>query len=201
MQELFELARFLNTGPSRNQYEKQLDRLKHKNYQVDSIELAVRGALQNLRSNQSRSFVIYGEPQSGKTEMMICLTAKLLDEGYSFILHLLTDSVDLLEQNLGRFKASGVAPAAKNFTEILDPLIKIEGNKFVIFCKKNRNDLMKLIDKIAEVQNIVIVDDEADYASPNPKINKGEKTKINELIETILGETGIYLGVTGPPCL
>ena len=30
MQEEFELARFLNTGPTRNQYERQLDRLKHR---------------------------------------------------------------------------------------------------------------------------------------------------------------------------
>jgi DNA replication protein DnaC len=43
--------------------------------------------------------VIYGEPQSGKTEMMICLTAKLLDDSRKFILHLLNDSVDSTLEN------------------------------------------------------------------------------------------------------
>jgi hypothetical protein len=54
------------------------------------------------------------DPQSGKTEMMICLTAKLLDIGHKIVIHLLNDSVQLLGQNLGRFQRSGLAPAAKN---------------------------------------------------------------------------------------
>ena len=79
--------------------------------------------------------------------MMICLTAKLLDEGYSMIIHLLNDSVQLLEQNLDRFKRSGLAPAARNFTEVLDPDISLKAGQHVIFCKKNGKDLQKLLDK------------------------------------------------------
>ncbi|MEX1108518.1 MAG: hypothetical protein WEC00_06370, partial [Dongiaceae bacterium] len=104
-----------------NQYNRQISRLTNSEIQVSSIEEAVRGALKNLNENECNSFVIYGEPQSGKTEMMICLTAKLLDEGYRIIVHMLNDSVDLLSQNLGRFTASGLAPSARNFSEILDP--------------------------------------------------------------------------------
>lgn len=195
----FDIEKFRGVQASTDQYEQQLSRLKHSHKQVDCIEKAVRGALENLRTKNCCSFVIYGEPQSGKTEMMICLTAKLLDEGYTFVLHLLNDSVDLLGQNLGRFKSSGLAPAAKNFSEILDPVVKITGSNHVIFCKKNANDLRKLIEKVGQVRDIVVIDDEADYASPNAKINKGEKTKINELIETLIGSTGIYIGVTATP--
>jgi hypothetical protein len=36
--------------------------------------------------------------------MMICLTAKLLDEKHKIIVHLMNDSVDLLSQNLKRFQ-------------------------------------------------------------------------------------------------
>jgi hypothetical protein len=143
--------------------------------------------------------VIYGEPQSGKTEMMICLTAKLLDEGFEFILHLLNDSVDLLGQNLGRFKSSGLAPAARNFSEILDPAVKLKGQRHVVFCKKNGSDLRKLIEKIGKVPKIIIIDDEADYASPNAKVNSGTKTPINDLITQLRGDTGIYIGVTATP--
>lgn len=195
----FELQKFMNKPDSTNrQYERQLSRLRREGREVTSIESAVRGACTNLDSG-AKSFVIYGEPQSGKTEMMICLTAKLLDSGYQLIVHLLNDSVDLLGQNLGRFKTSGLSPAARNFSEVLDPAVKIKGQSHVIFCKKNGSDLRKLIEKIDGIRNVIVVDDEADYASPNGKVNTGEKTKINQLITNILGSHGVYIGVTATP--
>jgi len=195
----FDLKKFKDKQKdSTKQYERQLARLRQSKKEVVSIEVAVRGAYENLKSG-NHSFVIYGEPQSGKTEMMICLTAKLLDENYPLIIHLLNDSVDLLGQNLGRFKSSGLSPAARNFSEVLDPAVKIKGQSHVIFCKKNGSDLRKLIEKIDGVDNVIVIDDEADYASPNAKVNKGEKTPINELITDILGKNGVYIGVTATP--
>lgn len=195
----FDLSKFINGGDIRDQYHRQLRRLADAGKSVDCIERAVRDALNNLRGDGRKSFVIYGEPQSGKTEMMICLTAKLLDEGRTFILHLLNDSVDLLGQNLGRFKASGLAPSAQNFSEILDPAIVIKKGRYVVFCKKNASDLRKLFNKIGALDDIIIIDDEADFASPNSKINQEEKTKINKLISDLLGDNGDYVGVTATP--
>jgi hypothetical protein len=196
----FDASRFRAGTHHTSQYKWQLERLAREGKQVDCIEEAVNGAVANLSEKTDRAaFVIYGEPQSGKTEMMICLTARLLDEGRQFILHLLNDSVDLLGQNLGRFQKSGLAPSAKNFTDILDPAIKIKGRRHVIFCKKNPKDLNKLLQKIGRLEDIVVIDDEADYASPNAKINKRERTRINELITEILGRTGDYIGVTATP--
>ena len=195
----FDIAQFTRTRPTPGQYERQLHRLIAAGMEVDCIETAVRGALGNLAGGERRSFVIYGEPQSGKTEMMICLTAKLLDQGKTFILHLLNDSVDLLGQNLGRFQESGINPAAQNYTGILDPSINIHQRRHVIFCKKNVKDLQKLIDKIGSLNTIVIIDDEADFASPNSKINQAAQTPINELITKLLGDSGDYIGVTATP--
>ncbi len=195
----FDINRFKKSDSPTNQYERQLRRLTDARKEVVCIEAAVREAVRNIGELEGQSFVIYGEPQSGKTEMMICLTAKLLDEGFEFILHLLNDSVDLLGQNLGRFKSSGLAPAARNFSEILDPAVKIRGQRHVIFCKKNGSDLRKLIDKIGKIPKILVIDDEADYASPNAKVNSGTKSPINDLIEQLLGDTGIYIGVTATP--
>src|ERR1041384_1127435 len=104
----FDINRFKKSDSPTNQYERQLNRLTDAHKEVVCIEAAVREAIRNIAELDGRSFVIYGEPQSGKTEMMICLTGKLLDEGYEFIVHLLNDSVDLLGQNLGRFKSSGL---------------------------------------------------------------------------------------------
>lgn len=195
----FDINRFRSPIRGSVEYERQLERLRGTGKDVRSIESAVRGAIDNVRINAGRSFVIYGEPQSGKTEMMICLTGKLIDEGFDFILHLLNDSVDLLGQNLGRFSSSGLAPAAKHFSDILDPAVQIKGHRHVVFCKKNGSDLRKLYEKIGKIDRVVVVDDEADYASPNAKINKGSKTPINDLITEILGTTGIYIGVTATP--
>jgi hypothetical protein len=167
MANMFDVSKFRESHDSAHQYERQLKRLRDSDQQVDCIELAVRGAVENIRAPNRRSFVIYGEPQSGKTEMMICLTAKLLDEGKPFILHLLNDSVELLGQSLDRFQQSGLAPSAKNFGEILDPEFKIAGRNHVIFCKKNSKDLQKLTAKIGKLKDLVIIDDEADFASPN----------------------------------
>lgn len=195
----FEIGKFTSRHEPTPQYERQLQRLRAGGKEVTSIEAAVRDAVRNLEERGARSFVVYGEPQSGKTEMMICLTAKLLDEGHTFIVHLLNDSVDLLGQNLGRFKLSGLAPAARNFSEIIDPAVVLDGQSHVVFCKKNGADLRKLLEKIGHVPGVVVIDDEADYASPNSKINSGEKTTINELIGDLIGADGVYIGVTATP--
>lgn len=189
------------TGLPKNtvRYPRRLEELKAQGRYTSSIEKAAAAAIANIHKEQTRSFVIYGEPQSGKTEMMIALTARLLDEGHRVIIVLLNDSVQLLNQNLERFRRSGLDPAPKNFSEILDSSIEIGSNEWVIFSKKNSKDLQKLIDKLYSREDKLIIDDEADYATPNSKINKGERTKINELVGKLLGEKGIYIGVTATP--
>lgn len=196
---IFNINKFKIQTPKKDRYDRQLNRLRDDKKYTESIEKAVEGAVKNIHAQQSRSFVIYGEPQSGKTELMVCLTARLLDEGHKIIIVLLNDSVQLLTQNLDRFRRSTIDPAPKDFKEIIDPNIEIGESDWIIFAKKNSHDLQKLINKIGKYKNKVIIDDEADYATPNSKINKGEKTKINELVETLLGSDGIYIGVTATP--
>lgn len=196
---MFDVEKFKNLPHQFGQYEKRLSDLRSRGIETACIEKAVGGASDNLKKAETRSFVIYGEPQSGKTEMMIALTAKLLDEGYTIVIHLLNDSLQLLEQNLERFQRSGLSPSPCNYTDILDPAVQVKGKEWVIFCKKNSRDLQKLIDKVNDIDGKVIIDDEADYATPNAKVNRGEKTRINELIETLLAKNGVYIGVTATP--
>ncbi len=199
MSDIFDISKFISGAQPSNQYQRQLQRLRNVGNSTECIEFAVQEALKNLSGSGQKSFVIYGEPQSGKTEMMICLTAKLLDEGYRFIIHLLNDSVDLLSQNLGRFHGSGLAPSAQNFMEIVDPAIDVKAGTFVVFCKKNGNNLRDLINKVGSIANIVVIDDEADFATPNSLVNKNDKTPVNQLIGKIIGGTGHYIGVTATP--
>jgi len=194
-----DLAKFREAAKLTQRYSRQLDRLRGHAVDTSSIEAAVSSTLGNLANAKTSALVIYGEPQSGKTEMMICLTAKLLDEGHRFIIHLMNDSVDLLTQNLKRFKASGLAPAPRNSSELLMSTSSRVPRELVVFCKKNARDLEKLIERVGDFGQLVVVDDEADYATPNGKVNQGKKTSINSLIEQLIGHDGHYIGVTATP--
>lgn len=199
MATVIDLAKFKDKAKLKDRYAKQLQRLQGNCIATDSIELAVNAAAANLDKADASSLVIYGEPQSGKTEMMICLTAKLLDKGHSTIVHLMNDSVDLLTQNLKRFKASGLAPGPRSLSELLQSSESQKPQELVVFCKKNYRDLDNLIGRLKGQGKVVVIDDEADYATPNAKINQGTKTKINELVGKLVGDTGHYVGVTATP--
>jgi len=187
-----------NLAEKKERYRHQISRLQKAGKQTSSIEEAVTKASDNI-ARGTRSFVIYGEPQSGKTEMMICLTAKLADQGAKVIIHLLNDSVQLLQQNLERFQRSNLSPAAKNFSDVLDPAYSLKAGHHIIFCKKNGSDLAKLNLKTFNIPGKVIIDDEADFATPNALVNKNDVSPINALINKLIGADGIYIGVTATP--
>ena len=184
----------------KDQYERQLQRMRAQSHQTDCVEQAVDGVMNNLgpKGNGTRALVIYGDPQSGKTEMMICLTARLLDTGHQTIVHLLNDNVALLNQNLERFKLAGLAPAPRSSGDLAQSPLT-HGHAHVLFCKKNARDLARLIQAFAGFPSVVVVDDEADYATPNSRVNRQQQTKINELVSDLLGADGIYIGVTATP--
>jgi hypothetical protein len=181
-----------------NRYEVQLNRLRSQGFSTESIEKTVNQSSENIK-NGARSFAIYGEPQSGKTEMMIALTAKFLDQGHQIIIHLVNDNVELKDQNLQRLASSKITPSPKDFTEVIPPQVNIGKKQWIIFCKKNSSNLRDLIEKIDNIKGKIIIDDEADYASPNSKINKGQQSTINELVEKLIDEGSIYIGVTATP--
>ena len=194
----FNLKNLKKEIPDANRYKQRLAKLAEDDKETDHIKRVVETSIENINSGQN-SFVIYGEPQSGKTEMMIALTAKLLDEGKKIIVVLLNDSVQLLSQNLERFQRSGLSPTPKKFSEILPESVKIGDRQWVIFSKKNARDLEKLIDKLSAYDKKVVIDDEADYATPNSKINKKDQSTINKLTGELIGKNGIYIGVTATP--
>ena len=194
-----DLDSFKNASKLRDRYSRQLQRIKGKGDSTDCIESAVEDAIANLAASKNAALVIYGEPQSGKTEMMICLTAKLLDQGHKVIVHLMNDSLDLLAQNLKRFKASALAPVPRTLSELLLLTTDQQPQELVVFCKKNAHDLKKLIERRRSFSDVVVIDDEADYATPNAKVNQRTKTVINDLVGQLVGDDGYYVGVTATP--
>ena len=196
---MFDIEKFKDEAKLKDRYAKQLHRLKLTGVQTDCVESAVEAAIAKMTTAKTSALVIYGEPQSGKTEMMICLTAKLLDQGHKVIVHLMNDSVDLLSQNLRRFKTSGLAPAPRTATELQQTGKDQTPEELIVFCKKNGRDLEKLITRLSGGGPIVVIDDEADYATPNSKVNQGIKTPINDLVGQLIGGNGYYIGVTATP--
>lgn len=191
------LASLIEKAKLKGRYPKQLDRLQKSGKSTACIEEAVTKAIDKVSAPGISSMVIYGDPQSGKTEMMICLTAKLLDDGHPIVVHLLNDSVDLLTQNLARFKESGLAPGARLSSELQED--EQLPQELVVLCKKNSKDLQHLIKLLSAKSNIVVIDDEADYATPNSKINQGTKTTINKWVGQLVEGKGHYIGVTATP--
>jgi hypothetical protein len=183
-----------------DEYERQIKRVNSKTGFTTSIENTTKKALESILSG-AKSFVIYGEPQSGKTEMMICLTARLLDAGFKHIIVLVNDNVDLQNQNLQRFRRSAISPAPLSLQELKTADALKPNVSSIIFCKKNKNDLETLLDKYRRIDRRVIIDDEADFATPNSKVNKEEQSKINLLVDQLRNPDlgGIYIGVTATP--
>lgn len=186
----------VNQIDDRSEYERRISRLKAIGFQTNNIEETVEKSVINIIKGYD-SFVIFGEPQCGKTELMIALSAKLIDEGKKIIIVLLNDDTDLLNQNLQRFRESAINPTPVNYTEVL--MENIGARKWIIFCKKNAKDLFKLNNALNNISGKIIVDDEGDYASPNGKVNKADQTKINELIGKLIQNNGVYIGVTATP--
>ena len=178
-------------------YRYRIEALKAGGKETSHIESTVHRAISNLETGE-KSFVIYGEPQSGKTEMMIALTAKLLDQGFRLVIILMNDSLALLHQNLTRFKKAGLRTIPVNYKELLDHATDMGSKPRVVFSKKNASDLRKLIELVRKTPDAVVIDDEADYATPNSKINKEDVSTINDLTGQLVG-IGCYIGVTATP--
>ena len=183
-----------------SEYSRQINRVLKNTSHTESIEKTVLKASESIKSGV-RSFVIYGEPQSGKTEMMICLTAKLLDDGFKNIVILVNDNVELQNQNLERFRKSGLSPSPKSLQELKNSEALKNTFNTVIFCKKNAKDLKVLNDRLRNIKRRVVIDDEADFATPNSKINSADQSKINKLVDDLLDtdQTSVYIGVTATP--
>jgi len=183
-----------------SEFQRQINRVQKVTGHTQSIEYTVNKASDSIK-NGVRSFVIYGEPQSGKTEMMICLTAKLLDDGYKNIVILINDNIELQNQNLERFRKSGLSPAPKSLQEIKKAEALKNTFNTVIFCKKNAKDLKVLNDRLRNINRRVVIDDEADFATPNSKINSLDQSKVNKLVDDLLDtdQSSIYIGVTATP--
>ena len=180
-------------------YEQRIKILEKNGKHTSNIQETVNETILNIFEHNVKNLVIYGEPQSGKTELMIALTAKLLDMGKKHIIIVVHDNIKLLEQNLIRFVKSGLTPSPMEHDEFFRSNTEYKEKEFVICSKKNKSNLEKLIEKIGSIDDVVVIDDECDHSTPNSKVNKEVKSKINELIAKVFSKNGHWIGVSATP--
>ncbi|WP_297642537.1 Z1 domain-containing protein [uncultured Gardnerella sp.] len=150
--------------------------------------------------------LLFGDVQSGKTSHMFGLMCAAADEGFGIFILLTTDNIMLQQQTFKR--------AEKDLCDFCvcdeNDYIKFLNNNMrkpaVIVLKKNGNVLQQWKNNLSSTQFVVgnplfVVDDEADAASLNTKVNKNQQSKINRCLEDIRLTTSssIYLEVTGTP--
>lgn len=150
--------------------------------------------------------LLLGDVQSGKTGQMFGIIASAVDKGFELFLVLTTDNTRLQQQTFKR--------ALDSFPRFCvcgeSDSIRFTMNKMripvVIILKKNSSVLRKwrnylLNSKFLEGRTLFLIDDEADAASLNAKVNQNEITAINQHIRDIRGTSTscIYLQVTATP--
>ena len=154
--------------------------------------------LSNRSELSSRTGLALGYVQSGKTTQMIALTAAAYDSGYRVVIALLGSTNLLLDQNERRFKESLNIDNRSDFRwiTIRNPRGKSDRTKILDNLSKNRIIFISLlkhalrINSLADILQeldmskfpVLVLDDEADQHSLNPKVNQDEEGKVYESI-------------------
>lgn len=168
-----------------------------------------------VRRLKKRGLVV-GYVQSGKTANYTAVMAKAADAGYQLFIVLAGMHNNLRRQTQVRLSKdlidSNWAPLTTedaDFGTVTNGSAMLSrGTKAVAVVKKNQSRLRSLRQWLRDIPEeirakvpIIILDDEADQATPNSATRVNEHTRINELIRDIWAEvkTGTYLGYTATP--
>jgi len=150
--------------------------------------------------------LLLGNVQSGKTGQMFGIISAAADEGFNLMILLTTDNIKLQEQTYERalqmlhtFNVCGETDDVRFLQQGLRKPTLVIIKKNINILKQWKNHISS--SKFCEGRALFIVDDEADAASLNTKVNNKEKSAINACLEGIkkLANSSIYLQVTATP--
>jgi len=178
---------------------------------TETIEKNIKRVLS--KNIDKRVGLVYGKVQSGKTNSIICLTGKLIDNDYRLIIYLISDLKELLGQNFDRIKPiydNGINKVYKNYEgDILlfntsDNRFKIldkekiknffQTDKTLIICTlKNHSHLNKILSIFKDTpycsSKSIIIDDEGDDITQNTskhKINNGKEENRSRINDSLI---------------
>lgn len=203
-----------------NYYEK-LKKTQQYSTEQDECIITTVDKLSSAKFTENKPALLFGEIQSGKTRTFIGIIANSFDKGYDITIVLTKSTIALTEQTYNRLD--------KDFAELIDdsylciynimklPLNipgKVLNNKLIFVVKKQKHNLERLeqlFEKYDRLNSkkVLIIDDEADYASIGFKKDKTKEDLISvNVIMTMLNNLRkklpdfSYLQVTATPyCL
>ena len=153
--------------------------------------------------------LLFGEVQSGKTShTFACLAAAIdFDPSFSTVIYLVSNSNTLQEQTASRaMRQLGGIFSVCDEREYDSRFVNSPRQPRLVILKKESHALRSWIkaienDERSRTSPLLIIDDEADAASPNTKINKDEESTTFALLDELreLGTSSIFLQVTATP--
>ena len=167
-------------------------------YLKEKVEEVVQQLL-STRTDVGRPGMLLGKIQSGKTRAFIGVIALAFDKGYDMAIVLTKGTKALAKQTHERLKKDFYPFLQNDLVEICD-IMHLPQNytgyelrkKLIIVVKKETNNMRRIIDALVETypnlrdKKLLIIDDEADYASISFRMNKNEgRIEINRIAEQI----------------
>jgi len=171
-----------------------------------SVSELVDNHIKPFSYNEHLAGLLLGRVQSGKTGQILGTISAAADEGFKLFILLTTDNVLLQKQTLSRaFRTLDTM----NICGETDDDRFFQGNlrrPALLILKKNAHVLRTWQRHLGSApkfrhEPMMIIDDEADAASLNTKVNSGDISTINSLLTAIKksAPSSIYLQVTATP--
>jgi len=172
--------------------------------------------LENQDTSERKPGILLGKVQSGKTRAFLGIIAASFDRGYDITVILTKGTKSLARQTLTRVKQEFQDFIAADEVQVYDimtfpDLTPYELNqKLILIVKKEDDNLNRLLDAFQTKhpvllrKRVLIIDDEADFASVSAKKVKGgvvEIGKVSQQIENVrsLVADSDFLQVTATP--
>ena len=172
----------------------------------DTVNAIVTQYISNFSFVDHVVSLLVGDVQAGKTSHMFGVMAAAADEGFVNFVLLTTDNVRLQQQTYHRTQRDLCDFCVCDENDELKYVKNNLSKPAVIVLKKNSSVLKRWkrnfqSNKLCIGNPLFIVDDEADAASLNTKVNKKEQSTINKHLAEIKESTpsSIYMEVTGTP--
>jgi archaellum biogenesis ATPase FlaH len=193
--------------------------LVNKRDDSDDLVQCMKNTVDNILKSDTSSQkpgILLGKIQSGKTRAFIGIMALAFDNGYDVAIILTKGTKALVQQTMQRLERDFEEPISNDEVDIFNIMVMPDnltayerGKKIIIVVKKEVNNMRRIIDKLASVypdlreKKILIVDDEADYASISFR-KHAEAVEIGRISSQIdelrnIVEEVSYLQVTATP--
>jgi hypothetical protein len=191
--------------------------LNDKRYEPQDIEAIEKtvAKLTDISSDRDRPGMLLGKIQSGKTKTFIGIIGLAFDRGFDAAIILTKGTKALSKQTIERISKEFEELTHRDLLQAYDVMTKPENlmgyeisQKLIFVAKKQPDNMARLIKTFSQEQfknkNVLIIDDEADYASVGFKRTKEEGIESNTTTKQIdelrkLIQKSSFLQVTATP--